>query len=164
MIREIEAELDAIADRDRSEGGLDDSTWTSEIYARLGCLGRKLQYKVCSTGGHSPAHWNQFLYDHCWLKYDANECLSEVGLALETEWSNTNHIDDDFQKLLASNAKLRVMVFQKTSETQVTELFDDMAAWALAFKGMPAQRFLLCGWSVRPQRVLSYRELLPKGS
>jgi hypothetical protein len=158
MIADIKRELDAIASRDISEGGLGDLAWTSEIFRRLGELGDRLGYKVCSTGGASPAHWNQFLYDHCWLQYDENKCLSSVPLVLESEWSRTKNIDGDFQKLLVSNAYLRVMIFQKTTARQVNELFDEMERWAAAFKGMSGQRFLLCGWSIAP-RKLSYRTI-----
>lgn len=158
MIADIKRELDVIASRDISEGGLDDLTWTTEIFRALGELGHRLGYKVCSSGGAPPANWNQFIYDHCWLQYDENKCLTSIPLVLESEWSRTNNIDDDFQKLLVSNADLRVMIFQKTTAMQVNELFDEMERWTAAFRGMSSQQFLLCGWSIDP-RKLNYRTI-----
>ncbi len=57
--------------------------------------------------------WGEWLYDITICKIDkTNEFIQETILVLESEWkSDSNSINEDFQKLLLCNSKYKVMVF-----------------------------------------------------
>jgi len=89
-----------------------DTQWTHRIKELLGNLGESLDLKVC-TGGFPERFEPEWLYDMVWYKEGENNLLARVPLVMESEWGRTlGDVKYDFEKLLLSNAELRLMVCQ----------------------------------------------------
>ena len=74
-------------------------------------------------GGKIQGEW---LYDLTFLEYDDGyEYLKRIPLVAESEWKDPYEIEDDFQKLLAARADVRLMVFNgnwyRTDEPRSSE-------------------------------------------
>jgi hypothetical protein len=132
--------------------------WTHEIMLRLCALGKRFEYQVCVTGSIGRADYRGFLYDLCWLLY-ANKQMKRAALVLECEWGSSDAIWIDFEKLLLSNADLRVMIFQCSTEGVIQQLFKDMAEAVSQYEGLPRQKFLLCGWDGGTAKRFLYKVL-----
>jgi len=80
-------------------------------------LGHSLQWQVCATSPEAGVY-SEWLFDLTWYKYNKDADLGlglEIGLVLESEWSN--HYSDlkyDFEKLLVAKSPYKVFVFQAT--------------------------------------------------
>ena len=93
--------------------------WTTEVKDCLAKIaikyGLECSYTLKSDGK------KEFLFDfimHSFLEYSDNEffpggkSIGAVYLCAESEWdTNIDSIQDDFEKLLASNAPIRLMVY-----------------------------------------------------
>lgn len=92
-----------------------DANWTYEIKKRLAELGKKHQYNI-SVGGFRDLYEPEWLYDLVWYKEEGEgetARLIEIPLIMESEWNlHFDYIKYDFEKLLVSNAPLRLMICQ----------------------------------------------------
>lgn len=148
MEAEIQQALQTIPPKAR-DNGWTDSQWTKAVKEEI--------IKVCKRSGSDwqasasqcgNANTGEWMYDVvCW-RYDGQGNMIAVPLVAECEWGNEDQIKDDFEKLLVSRSKFRVMVFQAGSEESVKRIFDDMKGWVRMFQGTKAEdRYLLAGWS-----------------
>lgn len=101
----LEAEVKKLLDdanRASASSAATNKGWTREIKSRLTKLGHEKKFWV-----------GEWLYDLCWLRYDEEDYLRDVELALECEWLiGKEDIMDDFIKLCQCRATLRVMIYQ----------------------------------------------------
>jgi len=88
--------------------------WTNTIKKNLTQHARKDGLFIC-TSGVKEADCGEWLYDLVVLKYRKDaELIESAVLALESEWdSDEQSILEDFQKLLLSNAEIKVMLYFK---------------------------------------------------
>ncbi len=148
MISKIKDALQVLARKDREIGGLSSKEWSGRVFSTVGKLGQGSGYRVYAQGNPPNTDGPSFVYDLCWLKYDAKGYLKRCGLILESEWGNASQIDDDFQKLLIGRANLKAMVFQRRTTARVKELFAEMTDWIDRFdQASPGEKYLMCGWS-----------------
>ena len=74
--------------------------------------------------------------------------MTDVPLVAESEWRGEIAIAHDFQKLLVSRSRYRVMIFQADSEEAVRSLFEKMRLWIAKFhRTTVGDRYLLAGWA-----------------
>lgn len=92
--------------------------WTKRVKMELKSIGEKYGYEVRATN-----HGKEWLYDIVWVKYE-NNYLKQVFLACESELDTTykqmTEVLYDFEKLLASNAPLKILITQ-TLKTDIQE-------------------------------------------
>jgi len=95
------------ADRAKREG-LDTAGWTQAFAEAADTVGSALGYEV-NTHSVDYVNTEWMTWDVAWRKYDGN-VLVDLPLVLESQWElkKTKH---DFEKLLVSRARLRVMIF-----------------------------------------------------
>lgn len=95
-----------------------DANWTYEIKKRLAELGRRYEYKTCTSGFKDECD-SEWLYDLVWYKEEGegdSKTLIDVPLVLESEWNILfPPIKYDFEKLLVANARLKVMICQSNN-------------------------------------------------
>jgi len=105
-------ELELIKVQVECEGKKGNKLWTDSVKNHLAELGNSLNYSICGSG--LTDHEREWLYDLVWYKeknVDENARLNEVGLVVECEWDlHFEQIKYDFEKLLLSNSKHRLMI------------------------------------------------------
>ena len=111
-------EIDAIKETIRLAGlksiGKNNSTWTENLNKEFTNFGHNKDLHVYSKTEGSD--WHEWLYDVTICKQDGEEIL-ESYLVLESEWKTDDvSINEDFQKLLLSNSKFKVMVFDSRKD------------------------------------------------
>ena len=91
---------------------LDTNGWTRAVYQSLLDLGHALGFKVCVS--RLPADSPEWLFDVVWYTTRNNselERLEDIPMVMECEWNrHPEKIAEDFEKLLSSNAPLKVMI------------------------------------------------------
>lgn len=94
------------------------TAWTLGIKEVFAKVGKSKGYEVCCSG-FPGVYDNEWLYDLIWYKDDSTKNdvykpgLMEIPLVLESEWDlDFKEIKYDFEKLLLSNSKLKVMICQ----------------------------------------------------
>ena len=111
MIHQILKAIDEIEGQtDRQQWT--DKEWTRKIKTALCEVGKGNGYSVCASSVDTVTDHGEWLYDVCWLDYDAVDggWLRGMPMAAESEWGDMGAIEDDFSKLLVARASLRVMV------------------------------------------------------
>ena len=106
--------------------------WTRVEFEALTKLGKALGYHV-AHGKQQDKYYGEWLYDLIWYreafeKQGLKSRLTEFVLAAESEWSyDAAELMTDFQKLLVTNARHRLMVCTVYSEArdQVVAAFDE---------------------------------------
>jgi hypothetical protein len=114
---------------------------TQTVKTELAILGHKLGFKVYANhlsaanltkiGNHfNPTEW---MYDVHWYTEHDHYSTTSLELAVESEWesrrkddkSNDFHsgVKYDFQKLLITNANLRLMIFKVSKEEELETLY-----------------------------------------
>lgn len=108
-----------------------DADWTKAAKAIHGALGHKRGYRTYFKDGPGrpfsqiqrdigqmlggvqvPGVINEWLYDILWWEQDQNGYVTDISLVVESEWGSVKDVKDDFQRLLLSRSKYRVMIFQ----------------------------------------------------
>lgn len=121
--------------------------WTTQVKEDIGSLGVTHGWAVCTSGfaGRFDCEW---LYDLMWYRNDADGCLAEVYLVLESEWQEDHPaIKYDFEKLLLAKAPLKVMVFE-TNDLHMSELLDSMERGIRAFKTQsPDESYIIAAFN-----------------
>lgn len=103
--QKIEGILNQLAETDYIEN-IGNGKWTSYILAKLRTLGHEYDFQVCPDFDNKNSAW---LYDMTWYKNDNEGFLVDVPFVVESEWKN-NDVRYDFEKLMQSNAKLKLMI------------------------------------------------------
>ena len=127
----------------------DTEGWTKRIKDHLGKLGKELGYTVCCSGSAPECQdYGEWLWDLCWLRYEGaapHETLADIPIAVECEWGTNfdRSILPDFQKLIVSRARLRVMIFQgEKFGGELGAVFQKLIDAVRAFSGTPDDRYL----------------------
>ena len=109
------------------------------VLTALCSAGRKLNFTVGASPRFVSAKnrdGGEWLYDANWCSYDDDGWFKAVELIAESEWSDLAHIEEDFQKLLAARATVRVMVFDAgQSEGGVDAIVETLCKHIRAFNG-----------------------------
>lgn len=107
-------------------GKMSNPEWTNVIKSEIGRIGETYGFGVCATTSDKIFE-GEWLYDIVWYKNEG-EYLKEVFLVCESELDTTSNqlgtIRYDFQKLLQSNAPLRIMISQ-TYHDRSAAIFED---------------------------------------
>ena len=131
-----------------------DARWTRAVLSALAKAGNELGFYTCATGGKKvDALWEGWMWDCAWREIEDEESwmLLSVPMVAECEWKTDGwNIRQDFHKLLAANAPLRVFVFNGRDAGRGREvagkLCDDIAA--MRFAPSPETRFVLAAREV----------------
>jgi hypothetical protein len=135
-----------------SEGWTDNTLkWTQQIKEKLCNLGHELGFEVCSHKSSAlKADWGE------WLEYDRRQkegFLIDVPLVLECEWGNDDAILSDFEKIMISKAKNKIIVFQKKNIDGINKMFDKFKNLISLFKqSSTTDRYLFAGLNCNPQK------------
>jgi hypothetical protein len=110
--QEIIATLDAAVQHLDSNKIYGDRNWTNCFKEKLAELGEQKGNKIC-TSGFADQYDAEWLFDMVWYKENEKKYLTEVFLAVESEWgSHLRQIKFDFEKLLSSNSLNKLMICQ----------------------------------------------------
>jgi hypothetical protein len=137
---EIQTALQSLC-ADPQAAAWSDGQWTRRLKAAVGHVARNRGYSWCSsqTGG-------ECLWDGAMQERDGAGNLVSVPLVLESEWMGRARIKEDFEKLLVSTAKHRVMLCAAVSCRGVERHFSRLQNYIAAFRSGPDDRYLLAGW------------------
>ena len=111
-----------------------------------------------------PQYFGEFLYDVVWLKYEidynkkhlysADEFtnhydrfkLIDSPLVCESEWGDFGEIKEDFEKLLLTRSKYRIMVFSIIDQNQFNQYITRLTELILQYQSRQSgDRYLFCG-------------------
>jgi hypothetical protein len=110
---QIKTALEEVGSRLRHERK--DTRWTLEVKLALARLGQG-RFEVCCIGDGKERDWPEWLYDMCWLERSdkSKPFYTAMPLAMECEWNTdlNSHVLPDFQKLVFSTAKIRLLIWQ----------------------------------------------------
>ena len=131
------------------------SVWTKTIKQRLAELGNSLDCKTCASGIDSDT--GEFLFDL--ILYQGDNLLNSIELAMECEWNRSlGSIYYDFEKLLTTNAKQRLLICQASSEN-VEELRNKFKAYISNYSLLKqGSKFLIAIW-IQEDEKFKYIEL-----
>ncbi len=157
--------IEKIPDQARRLGIDATGGWTLLIKHQLAQLGDEMKYEVWTAAAARPGDnshpWPDCLYDLTWLQVvNDGKDIARVPLVFESEWHSCReeHIDADFQELLAARADLRVMVFQQRNAAAVQELMDTLERQAKACDATgPGDMYLLCGYDWEDTKRFAFR-------
>ena len=114
-----------------------DRAWTKAVFKAIADLGVRTNHRICSSSSDGE-HDSGWLYDLIWYKVDDQGQLLSVPLILECEWhTNYERIKYDFEKLLISRSKYKVMIFQAKGE-KMEKYFQNLEAGIQAFESAAA--------------------------
>lgn len=102
---------------------------TKEIKSIIGGFGHELGYTVCASGfDNFESEW---LYDIVWLEKN-EKGLQSVKLIVESELSRgMSHLRRDFEKLLVSNAEMRIFICFNPNQGKTIEEFKNYSKTAV---------------------------------
>ena len=146
FFNEIRSELERMSDKAQKEKW-SETQWTIGVKEVLVKVGRQNGYRTAANQVDSD-EGKEWLYDVVWYQADKAGHMTDVPLVAESEWGGTISVKEDFEKLLVSRSKYRVMVFQ-TMDKKVELLIKDMKLWI--FKFLPTatgDKYLFAGWDV----------------
>jgi hypothetical protein len=161
----VERREDAMVDRNQLRGEIETALkavvlplaaeirarpWTHAIKSALAEIGRKHQFEVCCSGLAGGSDWGEWLYDMCWLERgddpERSWLYKRMPFAMEYEWSPNpeNNVLPDFQKLVFSNADLRLLIWQNGTVDSIRKdvrLFEDQ----IRIAGSDRNKYLFAG-------------------
>ena len=101
--------------------------WTRECLKALAGLGMDIGYGACPDPANIKGEW---LYDLIWYKEEKRSGLNlmtDVVLALESEWSTYfEDIRYDFQKLVQAKSRLKMLISQELTKEEFAMLKQDI--------------------------------------
>ena len=97
----------------------------------LAKVGRQNGYLTAANQVDSD-EGKEWLYDVVWYQSDQAGHMTDVPLVAESEWGGFGAVKEDFEKLLVSRSRYRVMVFQ-TTDKNVEQLIREMKLWIFKF-------------------------------
>lgn len=99
--------LECIAKFPDNGKGISGTELTQKIKKTIGDLGIKKNFEVNASGNNG--FQREWLFDLTWSRSN-DKCFDSLELALESEQSaNLEEVKYDFQKLLVTNAKMKIM-------------------------------------------------------
>ena len=143
----IQSALDAIPGRAMAEQWQGETPWSVAVKSAIVSVGREFGWLTAANGCETE-EGKEWLYDVVWYQSDCAHHMTDVPLVAESEWGDENAIKEDFEKLLVSRSRYRVMVFQADSDEAVLRLFQKMRLWIAKFhRTTVGDRYLLAGWA-----------------
>lgn len=126
--------------------------WTDGIIDVLSTLGDD-SYDCEILGGDYESGW---LFDLVWCKYDNERKLVHVELVVECEWNQgRNHIQTDFEKLVVARAQHRLMIFEATSDSRISEHINFLNSIVDGFpSALPGDRYLYAALNSKSEEFL----------
>ena len=123
----------------------------------------------CGYESYYSCENKEFLYDLTWVKHGEDKhgktVLLEVALAMELEFSDGfmgkgkyGGIKFDFNKLLQTNAKFKLMGFQMKTKTEVDDAIAEMERAIEYYK--PSSKVFIFGWAYGEAKSHDYRFIL----
>lgn len=132
----IQQAVAAVDDRWEQVGD-SDTAWTRALIDAIGTVGRESGYLVCAAGC-KYADDGEWLYDMIRLKVERDMFL-DISLALESDWNPDQELLFDFQKLLVSRARHRVMLFWQgtdaAAESRIEQFIDQVKRFESSSSG-----------------------------
>jgi hypothetical protein len=129
-----------------------DAAWTRAVKDAVGSIGHELGHRIyaCSSRFERNGEW---VFDLVWCKM-RGEVVVDVPLALESEWT-PNGAMDDFQKLLISRARHRVMVLWSWRRPSAERVIGSLIRQVAKYRGSQrGDRYLFCCWVENPAELL----------
>ena len=143
----IKFALERIPKKAEDECWNGETPWTIGVKEAIVAVGRELGWLTASNGCDSD-EGKEWLYDIVWYQSDRAGHMTDVPLVAESEWGGETAIKEDFEKLLVSRSKYRVMIFQGDSEDHIRSLIDKMSLWISKFhRTSDTDRYLFAGWA-----------------
>jgi hypothetical protein len=143
---QIKSELEEMSQRAQAEKW-PDPQWTIGVKDVIVKIGKRNGYLTAANQVQSD-EGKEWLYDVVWYQSDKAGHLTDVPLIAESEWGNSNKVKEDFEKLLVSRSKYRIIVFQ-TMDKNVSSLIKDMKLWIFKFlRSAAGDRYLFAGWDI----------------
>ena len=128
-----------------------DGAWTRAVKNAVGTIGHKLGYRVYAASSKFERN-GEWVFDLGWFKM-RGEIIVDVPLALESEWSPGDAMDD-FQKLVVCRARHRVMVLWAPKRTSANRLITSLIRQVATYRGsQPGDRYLFCCWVDKPDQL-----------
>ncbi|KJS11860.1 MAG: hypothetical protein VR67_11810 [Peptococcaceae bacterium BRH_c8a] len=144
---QIKDALETIPGKAKAENWKYDSLWTRAVKQVLVDIGRANSYQTAANGCDNDNN-GEWLYDIVWYQYDRAGHITDVPLVAECEWGNRDAVQADFEKLLVSRAKYRVMVFQSGTDDNIYNIIRNMKLGIHKFSRTSiGDRYLLIGWA-----------------
>ena len=129
-----------------------DSAWTRAVKNAIGTIGRRFDYRVYAASSKFERN-GEWMFDLGWFKM-RGEIIIDVPLALESEWRPVDAMDD-FQKLLISRARHRVMVLWSRKCNSADRLISSLIRQVATYRGSQSgDRYLFCCWVHSPEQLL----------
>ncbi len=105
---------------------------TRQLKRAIGAQGRERGYAV-HTAAPGFRQLGEWLFDITWLAVAGQQVL-EIPLAAEIEWTPGNETLWDFQKLLVSRARHRVLVMWTRTNQKAARIIDGLIQQVSRFK------------------------------
>jgi len=137
------------------EIGKSDAVWTRELKNAIGAVGKRMGFTVCAAGSKYRAN-GEWLYDMTWLDIRGGVVL-DVPLALESEWTPDRDLMFDFQKLLVSRARHRVMLFWQGSASAASRQIDQFLRQVARYRGTRRGDRYLFAYYIGGVRPIEFR-------
>lgn len=127
IINELFLELKKASKRVMSDG-----EWTETIKSIFQEIGTKNDYVVRPfLGKTAKEDRGEWLYDIIWYRGDPNEYIKSLDLICESELKTSSDVEEqiehilyDFNKLLVSNAKTKIMITHTYKAGHIDEIID----------------------------------------
>ncbi|OEH86080.1 hypothetical protein BHU72_14220 [Desulfuribacillus stibiiarsenatis] len=122
-----------------------DNVWTKEILSKLVEIGNQHKYVTCASVKNATN--GEWMYDVSWLKYSSqSQILESVELVAESEWGNEQRIMEDYEKLIQSKAKYKIMIMQCKGLNHFEIIRIKLKESACLFRGVTEESYLLAAF------------------
>ena len=99
------------------------------------------------------------VFDLGWFKM-RGDIIIDLPLALESEWDPAGAMDD-FQKLLVSRARHRIMILWVRKRTSADRLVSSLIRQVARYRGTQSgDRYLFCCWVDRPDQLFFHSHVV----
>jgi hypothetical protein len=142
----IQAALKTIPEQSQGEQWQGERPWSLAVKSAIVRVGQEFGWRTAGSRCSSD-DGHEWLYDIVWYQSDKAEHMTDVPLVAECEWGGEEAVKADFQKLLVSRSRYRVMVFQSSSDEAVNSMIQRMLIWIGKFhRTTTGDRYLFVGW------------------
>ena len=159
----IETEINKIGLKLINTDKTDRTNWTHEIKVFfLSHLKKKdLDLTVC-IGDNKIKYKDagEWLYDISAVKLQKNcEHMKYVDTIIESEWGNSDEVKEDFQKLLQSRARIKIMIFQDSEKEPYKRIRDILQTAINKYEDISNEELLHIFCWINNKELFQYEEL-----
>ncbi len=147
-VHKIVEAIELCCDELVANGVTSNRVWTSEIKQKVVNFARENDNNFCiCTGGteiNNKDH-DEWLYDITIIKMLDNELVEYIDTVIESEWGDVKDILDDFQKVMQSSARNKIMICQD-SKLSAIQIVDKLQAQLNAYQDFcpSSEIYVLC--------------------